>query len=256
MGESAIPAIGEHEMDRFQQLKTFVRQFGLTQALPYWVASKANWWLNPYASESYGQAGADRTLAHILHSVDRGFYVDVGCFHPMRFSNTFRFYKQGWHGLNIDANPTLIDECRDRRPEDTSICAAISNREDTREFYVSENPEVSTMSEEHLEQHGDGGLRATRTVQTKTLDSVLSKHRIPDDFHLLDIDVEGNNYEALRSVNLSDYRPWVICIEMIDFEMEKSHPIAEYLLARNYRFVGYSVYNGYFVHQGAPIEVV
>lgn len=174
----------------------------------------------------------------------------------MRFSNTFRFYKEGWHGINIDANPTLIDECRSHRPKDTSICAAISNREETREFYVSGNPEVSTMSKEHLREHGEADVDATRTIETKTLDSVLSRHRIPDDFHLLDIDVEGNNYEVLQSIDLPKYSPWVICVEMLDFEMNESHPIPEYLSARNYRFVGYSVYNGYFVHQNAPIEVV
>jgi hypothetical protein len=31
-----------------------------------------------------------------------GFFVDVGCFHPLFYSNTWKLYKKGWRGVNID----------------------------------------------------------------------------------------------------------------------------------------------------------
>ena len=31
-----------------------------------------------------------------------GFYVDVGCHQPLLNNNTYRLYKRGWRGINID----------------------------------------------------------------------------------------------------------------------------------------------------------
>ena len=37
-----------------------------------------------------------------------GFYVDVGCFHPKKHSNTYLLYKRGWSGINIDVEKTNL----------------------------------------------------------------------------------------------------------------------------------------------------
>ena len=55
-----------------------------------------------------------------------GFYVDVGAHHPIRFSNTFRLYRKGWRGLNIDANPGSMKRFHHTRPRDINIEAAVS----------------------------------------------------------------------------------------------------------------------------------
>ena len=48
----------------------------------------------------------------ILNQFPEGYvekYLDVGCFHPTRHSNTFKMHKQGWKGINIDLNPLTIE---------------------------------------------------------------------------------------------------------------------------------------------------
>ena len=32
----------------------------------------------------------------------KGVYIDVGCYHPIRLSNTKFLYEKGWKGINID----------------------------------------------------------------------------------------------------------------------------------------------------------
>ena len=56
-----------------------------------------------------------------------GNFIDVGCFHPTKYNNTYVLYKRGWSGINIDLNPLSIDFFNFLRPRDTNICAAISN---------------------------------------------------------------------------------------------------------------------------------
>jgi hypothetical protein len=44
-------------------------------------------------------------LRRIFEHKQKGFYVDVGAYHPFLFSNTYIFYLRGWRGINIDATP-------------------------------------------------------------------------------------------------------------------------------------------------------
>jgi len=57
--------------------------------------------------KSYSQDGEDVVLASFYENMKnyRGFYVDIGAHHPVRFSNTWMFYKNGWKGINIDPTP-------------------------------------------------------------------------------------------------------------------------------------------------------
>ena len=57
---------------------------------------------------SYSQNGEDLILIDYFNENPNGFYVDIGCHHPFRFSNTYLLYKKGWRGLNVDANKWTI----------------------------------------------------------------------------------------------------------------------------------------------------
>lgn len=64
---------------------------------------------------SFSGAGEDIILRHLIGSDKMdGFYVDVGSYHPMRFSNTYFFYPHGWRGINVSAleeNFRLMLDC-------------------------------------------------------------------------------------------------------------------------------------------------
>ena len=76
---------------------------------------------------SYSQNGEDIVLSYLFHDVRDGFYIDVGCNHPVIGNNTFNFYLAGWRSINIDGNQKLIDlYCKDR-PGDISLCKLVSD---------------------------------------------------------------------------------------------------------------------------------
>ena len=50
-----------------------------------------------------------------------GFYIDVGCFHPIRLSNTKFLYDKGWRGINIDISSFSIDLFNYARPDDINL---------------------------------------------------------------------------------------------------------------------------------------
>jgi len=75
------------------------------------------------------QFNEDKKIIQLFKKNYKGRYVDLGCFHPTRFNNTFKMYKKGWRGMNIDLNPLTIELFDFARPEDINICSAISNKE-------------------------------------------------------------------------------------------------------------------------------
>ena len=83
--------------------------------------------ISPYKRYALSQEGEDLILARIYEHKPEGFYVDVGALHPVRFSNTYFFYRQGWRGINIGAMPGSMKAFQHQRPRDINVEAAISD---------------------------------------------------------------------------------------------------------------------------------
>ena len=71
--------------------------------------------------QSYSQWGEDSYIKEYFKDKKNGFYVDIGCFHPIMYSNTCLLYNKGWSGINIDLNQTSIDLFNIARKRDKNI---------------------------------------------------------------------------------------------------------------------------------------
>lgn len=61
-----------------------------------------------YGQLVFSQEGEELILSRLFGYKTNGYYVDIGCYNPKRFSNTYSFYLNGWRGINIDANIDTI----------------------------------------------------------------------------------------------------------------------------------------------------
>ena len=77
---------------------------------------------------SFAQEGEDMILKRIFEGVRSGFYIDIGAFHPSKFSNTYYFYLRGWSGINIDPQPGVKSLFDKMRPRDINLELAISDQ--------------------------------------------------------------------------------------------------------------------------------
>jgi len=77
---------------------------------------------------SFSQFGEDLVLASLFHrnNISQGSFVDVGAFHPIKLSNTYFFYRQGWRGVNVEPNPEGFRLFLDMRPADINLNCAVS----------------------------------------------------------------------------------------------------------------------------------
>ena len=81
-----------------------------------------------YKKKNYSQFNEDLFIDNFFKNIKFGNFLDIGCFHPIRYNNTYLLYKKGWRGTNIDLNQTSIDMFNIVRNQDTNICAAISDK--------------------------------------------------------------------------------------------------------------------------------
>jgi len=194
--------------------------------------------------KSYSQHGEDIIASRYFdyHGRRTGVYVDIGCFHPKHHSTTYRLYKRGWHGINIDVDPYKIDVFKFVRPRDINICVAVSDRHGVAEFFYQSESLYGSMAgldEKTIrEEAGSLGRRVhQRTVQTMPLNDVLHQNRITQ-LDFLSIDVEGHEAVILSSFDFASFPVPLIAVEVQgSFDEIQASPTHK-LLKNN----GYSLY--------------
>lgn len=166
---------------------------------------------------SFSSAGEDMMLRHILGSDKmKGFYVDVGAFHPTLFSNTYFFYLNGWRGINIEVRPgskRLFDKVR---PRDINLEVGVSReRGEMTYYFVGEDSPMNSLSPNFLRQiqmlqH----VSSEMLVPTLPLSDILERH-LPtgQSIDFLNVDVEGHDFEVLESNDWQRFRPKLIVVE-------------------------------------------
>ena len=214
--------------------------------------------MEDFGRTAFGQFGEDLVIEGILQTHGRirnGTYVDVGAFHPFKYSNTAMLYKKyGWSGMNIDANKVAIDEFRLARPSDINLIALCGEDQSEREYVYFDHPGVNSADKKMIErQTRDSSpfketFRETRFSQR--LSELLDRHFEPNrkvDF--LSVDAEGMDLEVLNSNNWAKYRPFLIAVEThgMDLEKLKDNDIFTYLHELGYKLVSHVFVTSLFI---------
>ena len=195
----------------------------------------------PYRGDYFSQEGEDVYLLRTMYARTDGFYVDVGAHHPFRFSNTYAFYKKGWRGINIEANPhakALFDQ---HRPRDINLNCLVSEAEG-KEYQFDMYNEAALNSavpgrREGILTASGYALEETIMLKARRLDSILDEF-MPQGVNIdfLSIDVEGLDLEVINSSNWSKYRPeFVLAETYINMEDPSSNNVCMAMKEHGYK---------------------
>ena len=169
-------------------------------------------------NKSYSQCGEDLLINYIfqLRGVTHPTYIDIGANHPFYINNTAIFYEKGCRGINIEANPNLIEKFIESRPEDINLNIGIGAQESLLDFYLINDPTLSSFSKEECEKFiATGKYHITNTIKVKltTIQKILDEYNngiFPD---FLTIDAEGMDLEILKTIDYVNNAPKVICVD-------------------------------------------
>ena len=153
----------------------------------------------------FADNGEDIIIQGLFNHKKNGFYIDVGCYHPIRASLTHLLYKKGWKGVNIDISKDTINLFNIARPNDKNINIGIADKEGEDFYYQSS----------HINQANSfkfyNNVKKVK-VQITTLDNIIKNLGIKK-IDFLNIDVEYRDFNALQGLNLNSVRPSLIAIE-------------------------------------------
>jgi len=194
---------------------------------------------------SFSQFGEDLLLEHLLPP--KGFYVDVGAYHPVTFSNTWLFSRNGWSGIVVEPNPPMAYLHRLRRPRDTVIQTAVGSA--PREAFYQSVPEANNNRILGAGEKPDQGASLLR-VPVSTLAQIFHDHLpVSQDVDLLCVDCEGMDLEVLKGNDWGRVKPRVLCVEGKDDAEEAD--ITRFLSTLGYRLRARAGYSLIYVRLGS-----
>jgi len=150
-------------------------------------------------------------------------YIDIGANDPYNGSNTAYLYAHGCHGICVEANPDLIEDLKQARPEDIVINVGVAAKAGLLPYYMFRTHTFNTFSEKLAEvAKRRSPLQEVRHIPVVTLTEIIEKYSdgVYPDF--LQIDIEGFDYEVLDSCDFTNNSPIAICTEINGFHMRRT----------------------------------
>ena len=172
-------------------------------------------------TDFYSQGGEDaivmKTFLYLL-DIKKGFYLDIGAFHPYKHSNTYLLYKAGWSGINIDPRPGFKALFDKHKPRDINIEAGIGEKNSAMTYYiVGKDSTMNTFSRTNLERLNLlGQVQSTIDVMVYKLSFLLESYPAVKEIDYLNIDAEGFELQVLSGLDFTIHPPKVISIEQND----------------------------------------
>lgn len=177
----------------------------------------------------------DLIILNYFKDINDGYYVDVGCYHPVHLSNTFLLHKKGWNGVNIDISEYSIDLFNYLRPRDTNINTAVTNFDGSTKFYYQKKlSQLSSIKKNTATKRMQGKIDE-KDIKAYKLNTILNntKYRYKK-INFLNIDAEDSDFDVLCSIDFKIYRPDMICVEIIEEDIFESN-IYRFLNELNYK---------------------
>lgn len=171
---------------------------------------------------TYAQHGEDLILLNVFYllNIEKPSYLDVGAHHPTNISNTALLYARGSRGVNVEANPNLIEEFHRRRPEDVNLNVGVATSEGKLSFYrideaSGRNTFDKTVADAFIATNPKFAITDVIEIDTMTINKIVENHCSDRWPNLLSIDVEGLDYDILEQADFSTGGPDVICVEAV-----------------------------------------
>ena len=214
--------------------------------------------------QSFSQSGEDMIIDFALKAmrIENPSYLDIGANDPFIFNNTFYFYSKGCRGVAVEPDPMLHVLLKKRRPKDTNLNIGVSGgRRETLPFYIMSNPTLNSFSKNEAIRYSQSGFYKICNVievQLIPISEIFTNYFDDKSPDILSIDVEGMDFEIIKSIDFKKYRPLIICVETLTFsetrEIKKISEIGEYLIANGYFIYADTHINSIFIDEKKWIE--
>lgn len=164
--------------------------------------------------EFYSSDEEDLIFLRLLHElgITDPYYMDLGVCHPVVANNTYLLYeKEIGHGLLVEPNPVMAKLIEEYRPRNKLIHVGVTPKENGILPYCSgKRPGLN-----HFLQEGEAIDRENMeilNIPVLNINQVLCENACQN-LDVLDVDIEGMDYEVLNAIDFAQYKIKIICAE-------------------------------------------
>jgi FkbM family methyltransferase len=178
-----------------------------------------------------------------------GFFVEVGAFNCLNWSNTHRLALAGWSGLLIEPQEQYTDDCRKLYADNPNVTVAqccVGRYNGKTKLYLGGS--LSTTKPNMINVYNDiswsqsSGLSHDNYVEVDifTLDKLLIDYQAPVRFQVLSIDVEGAEMDVLESFDIDKWQPELVIVEAHEQYPDERLSIKSEAINNYFDFASYS----------------
>jgi len=207
--------------------------------------------------KSYSQYSQDLVVLELLKFKQNGYFLDIGCSHPIKFSNTYVLEKNyNWNGLCVDA----VDHTELYAKERKCIFenAVIHTHTGITDFRLTNGIDdhymLSSVVDDRVESINHN-TRNSKIIKTKciTFKDLFSKYNVPKSIDYMSVDVEGAEFLVLNNFPFDEFIVSIITFEaattISSFHKEKAKKIECLLKQNGYFFIKSLAHDFLFVHE-------
>lgn len=176
----------------------------------------------------FGQKGEDKYLYDtFFKDVKNKIYIELGAMDGVGYSNTKFFEDQlDWTGILIEPNTKLFEKLKVNRSNNKLYNELISETVDEKVFKYFDYLGVSCIEDTIPKDHDRLYFNSTRPqfknhnkgkciMKTRTLENIIDDSKYKE-IEFLSLDVEGHEFQVLKSINFSSITIHILLIEMLD----------------------------------------
>lgn len=178
-------------------------------------------------------------------------FMDIGVCHPIMRNNTYLFnliqYKKG---VLVEPNPEFHKLIEFYRPSDTLLKCGATAGDDAALTYYSfrSSPGSNTFSEKIAKGRSEKYMISK--IPVININKLIYENfdKYPN---ILDIDVEGLDYEIINSIDFKKYKIEIICCES-----NNSDDFHQLLISKGYRFYASTIENTIYLREDLNIQFI
>jgi FkbM family methyltransferase len=181
----------------------------------------------------------DFVIKH-LNGMRNGYFVDIGAYDGLEFSNTYTLEKDyGWTGLLVECDPAVSRALKHNRTSIVETRAVWKESNVDVEFKSIEGGKLSGISEKLAHKKAVSRSGKIYSLQTISLNDLFIHHQCPKHINYMSVDIEGAEYDVLSAFDFSHTFD-VVSIEhirdrekIIDLMTSKGYKAAKTILDGN-----------------------
>jgi FkbM family methyltransferase len=165
----------------------------------------------------YSQIGQDQYfIENISKGKRNGVFLDIGANNGIFESNTAALeFDYGWAGICVEANPSLIRDLKNNRPNSTVVEVAVWKENTILEFETTDSnhkgieghllSRISNLerNEKYFRKHFNESRKTFSVVANTITEIIKNNYSFPCVIDYCSIDTEGAELEALQGIDFN-----------------------------------------------------